>query len=61
MSRFRIRKVHLRCAIRHDPAAEEIGAVNTLWFDHGKLCGGNTDAYGFVANLDALRPGWDRQ
>ncbi len=45
---------------QHDPAAEEIGAVNTLWFDHGKLCGGNTDAYGFVANLDALRPGWDR-
>ena len=44
---------------RHDLAAEEIGAVNTLWFDNGELWGGNTDAYGFAANLDALRPGWD--
>ena len=43
-----------------DQAAEEIGAVNTLWFEDGKLWGGNTDAYGFAANLDALRPGWDQ-
>jgi len=46
---------------RHDPAAEDIGAVNTLWFGDGKLIGGNTDAYGFIANLDALSPGWDRR
>lgn len=43
----------------HDEAAQAIGAVNTLWFEHGRLCGGNTDAYGFAANLDALAPGWD--
>ncbi|MFS2325568.1 shikimate dehydrogenase [Brucella sp. H1_1004] len=42
-----------------DAAAVAIGAVNTLWFENGKLCGGNTDAYGFAANLDALAPGWD--
>ncbi|MEJ5080231.1 MULTISPECIES: shikimate dehydrogenase [unclassified Ochrobactrum] len=42
-----------------DKAAEAIGAVNTLWLENGKLCGGNTDAYGFAANLDALAPGWD--
>jgi len=42
-----------------DEAAEAIGAVNTLWLEDGKLCGGNTDAYGFAANLDALAPGWD--
>ncbi|HWT62043.1 MAG TPA: shikimate dehydrogenase [Ochrobactrum sp.] len=42
-----------------DEAAEAIGAVNTLWLEEGKLCGGNTDAYGFAANLDALAPGWD--
>ncbi|ATU93438.1 shikimate dehydrogenase [Phyllobacterium zundukense] len=46
---------------RHDEAAEDIGAVNTLWFEEGVLCGGNTDAYGFVANLDAVSPGWDRR
>lgn len=43
-----------------DEAAEAIGAVNTLWLENGKLCGGNTDAYGFAANLDALAPGWDK-
>ncbi|GAA5626060.1 Shikimate dehydrogenase (NADP(+)) [Brucella sp. NBRC 12953] len=43
----------------HDAAAAAIGAVNTLWFEDGRLCGGNTDAYGFAANLDALAPGWD--
>ena len=31
-------------AIRRDEAAEKIGAVNTLWFEDGVLCGGNTDA-----------------
>ncbi|MDJ1464438.1 shikimate dehydrogenase [Nitratireductor sp. GZWM139] len=41
-----------------DEAAEMIGAVNTLWFEGGKLIGGNTDAYGFSANLSAIAPGW---
>jgi shikimate dehydrogenase len=41
-----------------DHAADEIGAVNTLWFDNNALCGGNTDAHGFAANLDAYAPGW---
>ena len=27
-------------------AAEEIGAINTLWFEDGTLWGGNTDAHG---------------
>jgi shikimate dehydrogenase len=43
---------------RRDEAAEQIGAVNTLWFEDGILWGGNTDAYGFAANLDHLAPGW---
>lgn len=43
-----------------DQAAEEIGAVNTLWFEDGKLCGGNTDAHGFAANLDEYEPGWEK-
>ncbi|MEQ1951580.1 shikimate dehydrogenase [Mesorhizobium sp. CN2-181] len=41
-----------------DAAAEEIGAVNTLWVEDARLCGSNTDAYGFAANLDDLAPGW---
>lgn len=44
----------------HDEAAEAIGAVNTLWFEDGRLIGGNTDAYGFAANLDAVVPGWEK-
>ena len=43
---------------RRDEAAEKIGAVNTLWFEDGVLCGGNTDAAGFAANLDERAPGW---
>lgn len=46
---------------RHDSTAEDIGAVNTLWFEGSVLWGGNTDAYGFVANLDSLSSGWDRR
>ncbi|TGT12439.1 shikimate dehydrogenase, partial [Mesorhizobium sp. M8A.F.Ca.ET.213.01.1.1] len=42
---------------RRDEAAEAIGAVNTLWFEDGKLWGGNTDAHGFAANLDDYAPG----
>ena len=43
---------------RRDDAAELIGAVNTLWLEEGALVGGNTDAYGFAANLDGCAPGW---
>ncbi|WP_349363255.1 MAG: shikimate dehydrogenase [Roseitalea porphyridii] len=43
---------------RHDAAAEAIGAVNTLWCEDGEVAGGNTDAYGFAANLDERTPGW---
>jgi shikimate dehydrogenase len=43
---------------RRDAAAEAIGAVNTLWIESGEVIGGNTDAYGFAANLDDGAPGW---
>lgn len=43
---------------RRDDAAEQIGAVNTLWFEDGDLWGGNTDGHGFAANLDDHAPGW---
>ena len=47
-------------SVQHrDEAAEQIGAVNTVWLEDGVLWGGNTDAYGFAANLDHLSPGWD--
>ncbi|MER8752630.1 shikimate dehydrogenase [Mesorhizobium sp. M1050] len=45
-------------ADNRDQAAQEIGAVNTLWFEDGILWGGNTDAHGFAANLDEHAPGW---
>ena len=44
---------------RRDAAAEAIGAVNTLWLEDGVLVGGNSDAHGFIANLDETAPGWD--
>src|SRR5271166_1338787 len=42
-----------------DPSARAIGAVNTVWLNEGRLCGSNSDAYGFAANLDNERLGWD--
>jgi shikimate dehydrogenase len=44
---------------RRDPAAEAIGALNTLWLEDGALVGVNTDVPGFLANLDETTPGWD--
>ncbi|MGZ8387195.1 MAG: shikimate dehydrogenase [Rhodoplanes sp.] len=42
-----------------DERARAIGAANTLWLDAGRLRSTNTDAEGFIANLDACAPGWD--
>ena len=42
-----------------DERARAIGAANTLWFDGG-LRSTNTDVEGFLNNLDACAPGWDR-
>ncbi len=44
---------------RIDPAAEAMGAVNTIWREGADLVGGNTDAQGFIGNLDDRAPGWD--
>jgi 3-dehydroquinate dehydratase/shikimate dehydrogenase len=39
-----------------DPAAERIGAVNTIKMENGKLLGSNTDADGFIRTLKARAP-----
>ncbi|WP_040619784.1 shikimate dehydrogenase [Rhodovulum sp. PH10] len=43
-----------------DERARAIGAANTLWLENGRLRSTNTDAEGFIANLDASAPKWDR-
>lgn len=40
-------------------AAEAMGAVNTIWREGDQLVGSNTDASGFMGNLDDLAPGWE--
>jgi shikimate dehydrogenase len=42
------------------PRAQKLKAANTIWFEDGKLIGDNTDSFGFLANLDQLAWGWDR-
>jgi shikimate dehydrogenase len=44
---------------RREAAAEETGALNTVWIEDGRLVGTNTDPIGFLANLDQEVPGWD--
>jgi len=43
-----------------DEVASVVGAANTLWLDGGFLQSTNTDVEGFLNNLDACAPGWDR-
>jgi shikimate dehydrogenase len=43
-----------------DARALSVGAANTLWYEGGELRSTNTDIEGFVNNLDACAPGWDR-
>jgi len=43
-----------------DDRARAVGAANTLWLEGGRLRSTNTDVEGFIANLDATAPGWDR-
>jgi shikimate dehydrogenase len=43
-----------------DERARAVGAANTLWHDNGVLRSTNTDVEGFLDNLDACAPQWDR-
>lgn len=43
-----------------DERARAVGAANCLWYVGDKLRSTNTDVEGFLANLDAATPGWDR-
>jgi shikimate dehydrogenase len=43
-----------------DERADAVGAANTLWFEDGALQATNTDVEGFIGNLDAGAPDWDR-
>ena len=49
-----------RLVDKREPAADAIGAVNTVWYENGALIGGNTDWLGIVLSLDAFAPGWDK-
>ena len=53
------KEVAYRIASEKDEVATAMGAVNTLWIESGRLCGTNTDAIGFVANLDDRTSAWD--
>ena len=53
---------HKELAFAHsepDDRGRAVGAVNTLWLEHGQLRSTNTDVEGFTSNLDASVPGWD--
>ncbi len=43
-----------------DDCARAVGAANTLWLDGARLRSTNTDVEGFLDNLDACAPQWDR-
>ena len=43
-----------------DDRAQAVGAANTLWFEGENLRSTNTDVEGFLDNLDACAPQWDK-
>jgi shikimate dehydrogenase len=52
----------LKAADAADEAAYAIGAANTLWLDAaGRLNATNTDAYGFMTNLNEQAPQWNKE
>jgi shikimate dehydrogenase len=52
----------LRLAALADEAARAIGAANTLWLDgEGRLHASNSDAYGFMSNLNEEAPQWNEE
>ncbi len=54
---------HKEAALRlsePDNRALAVGAANTLWLEQGRLRSTNTDVEGFIDNLDAHAPGWDK-
>ena len=53
------KEIAFRIASEKDDVALVMGAVNTLWIDGGRICATNTDAPGFLANLDDRAGGWD--
>ena len=51
----------LRLATKADESARAIGAANMLWLDGaGRLNASNTDAYGFMTNLNQEAPHWNK-
>jgi shikimate dehydrogenase len=49
-----------RALSKPDDRADRVGAANTLWLDGATLRSTNTDVEGFINNLDAGAPGWNR-
>ncbi len=43
-----------------DDCAQAVGAANTLWLDGESVRSTNTDVEGFLGNLDACAPHWDK-
>jgi shikimate dehydrogenase len=56
---FPHKEAALACS-QPDDRARAVGAANTLWLEGGALRATNTDVDGFLDNLDACVPGWDR-
>ncbi|MBZ8133531.1 shikimate dehydrogenase [Afifella sp. IM 167] len=52
------KEIAAHVAAHKTPAAERLGAANTLWLDQAQLVADNTDGIGFLASLDQRAPGW---
>lgn len=53
------KELAFRSVAEADATARRLQAVNTVWFEDGRMMGGNTDAIGYVGSLDEAAPGWE--
>ena len=53
-------KEHALALSKPDARARAVGAANTLWYEGSELRSTNTDIEGFINNLDACAPEWDK-
>lgn len=53
-----LKEIAFETADEKDASAIAVGAANTVWLDHGRICAANTDTYGFMTQLEITVPDW---
>lgn len=56
-----LKEIAFDAAEEKDASAVAVGAANTIWLEHGRICAANTDTYGFMTHLTTTVPDWNER